>query len=410
MASLRQQGEKWLIRYRYPTGRQGKQHERGLGEIKEKEAKQIKATIERTLDLLQEGALTLPVEHPDVDDLFEFLRSGGRVQKVERPQVRDRHPLGKVVDEYKQLPQSLEGNSMYTETVHLGHLLGHLGQKKDLGGIRAKDLEDYVKGRLGDVAGATIKKELATFSKLWQYGVREGYASENIVAHVARPKVNEKPPFKTWDEIETKIKRGRLAADEVADLWECLFLRPEEIKECLADLKASADKRTINGGYPWFYPAIVFCACTGARRSEMMRAQIDDVHDGTVWLRGKKGDKSKTEQLRAVPLHPLLEKVLPEWLEKHPGGQHLFVNGRANPLTPGLCVKAFERIAKGTKWEVLRGYHVFRHSFASNLARTGKVPLYRVMEYCGHTVEATARRYRHLFPEDKKADLEALAF
>ena len=40
-------------------------------------------------------------------------------------------------------------------------------------------------------------------------------------------------------------------------------------------------------------------------------------------------------------------------------------------LTDGQTWKAFRTGVKGSKWHVLRGYHAFRHSFASNLAAAG---------------------------------------
>lgn len=55
-----------------------------------------------------------------------------------------------------------------------------------------------------------------------------------------------------------------------------------------------------------------------------------------------------------------------------------------------------------SKWSVLRGYHVMRHSFASNLAAAGTDQ--RVIdELMGHTTEEMRKRYRHLFPEQKDA-------
>jgi integrase len=49
---------------------------------------------------------------------------------------------------------------------------------------------------------------------------------------------------------------------------------------------------------------------------------------------------------------------------------------------------------------VVRGFHVFRHSFASNLAAAGARQEV-IDEMMGHQTEEMRRRYRHLFPQEK---------
>jgi integrase len=55
----------------------------------------------------------------------------------------------------------------------------------------------------------------------------------------------------------------------------------------------------------------------------------------------------------------------------------------------------------------VQGYHVFRHSFASNCAlkRLGQ----RIVDaWMGHQSEAMRRRYRHLFPEQQDAAIRSV--
>jgi integrase len=54
-----------------------------------------------------------------------------------------------------------------------------------------------------------------------------------------------------------------------------------------------------------------------------------------------------------------------------------------------------------SKWKVLRGYHVLRHSFASNLAAAG-IDQRIIDEFMGHQTEVMRLRYRHLFPEQRQ--------
>ena len=84
------------------------------------------------------------------------------------------------------------------------------------------------------------------------------------------PKADDKPPFQTWKEIERKVAAGGLTEEKIAELWECLFLTQEEVTALLGYAK-------VNAAHRWIYPAIVFAAHTGARRSEVFRVCVHDV-------------------------------------------------------------------------------------------------------------------------------------
>jgi site-specific recombinase XerD len=50
---------------------------------------------------------------------------------------------------------------------------------------------------------------------------------------------------------------------------------------------------------------------------------------------------------------------------------------------------------------VLRGWHVLRHSFASNAAMKG-VDQRVINSWLGHQTEEMVQRYRHLFPDQER--------
>ena len=81
-------------------------------------------------------------------------------------------------------------------------------------------------------------------------------------------------------------------------------------------------------------------------------------------------------------MSPQLFKVLKSWLAQHPGGPFTFRLDTyipksskervvAVPITDEESSHHFETVLLGTKWEHLRGWHVFRHSFCSNCASKG---------------------------------------
>jgi integrase len=185
-------------------------------------------------------------------------------------------------------------------------------------------------------------------------------------------------------------------------LWEALYLTRPEIEELLFHVRHNAT-------LPWVYPMVAFAAYTGARRSEMLRALATDVDldGGMVTLREKKRLKSK-RSTRTAPLTPKLAQVLREWLAARPDSPFLFCQSqrvcrsktrREGPtaVTKDEAHDHFKRTLEGSKWAVLRGYHVLRHSFISALASQG-VDQRVIDEVVGHQSEEQRKRYRHLYP------------
>ncbi len=185
-------------------------------------------------------------------------------------------------------------------------------------------------------------------------------------------------------------------------MWEALYLTRPEVEELLDHVRR-------NGTLPWVFPMVAFAAYTGARRSEMLRALVTDVDlgGGTVTIREKKRVKGK-RSTRTAPLTPRLADVLRAWLALRPPSPFLFCQAervarsktrRTGPtaITKNEAHDHFKRTVEGSKWAVLRGYHVLRHSFISALASAG-VDQRVIDEVVGHQSEEQRKRYRHLYP------------
>jgi integrase len=155
---------------------------------------------------------------------------------------------------------------------------------------------------------------------------------------------------------------------------------------------------------------ICTAAHAGLRRSELLRMRTADVDldAGTLLVREKK-KRQGTRTTRRVPLSPLLSDVLRSWLDVHPGGPYLFcqvaglANTRSARTTTGAVTRDeahdhFRRTLASGRWAVVRGWHVLRHSFASNCAASG-VDQRLIDEWMGHTTEAMRKRYQHLRPD-----------
>ena len=100
------------------------------------------------------------------------------------------------------------------------------------------------------------------------------------------------------------------------------------------------------------------------------------------------------------------------WFVDHPGGSHAIArkasgDEEAKPLTLNDAVHHFRTTLGGSRWKAARGFHVFRHSFASNAAAAG-IDQRVIDEWMGYQTEEMRRRYRHLFPEQRTSAVSLL--
>ena len=102
----------------------------------------------------------------------------------------------------------------------------------------------------------------------------------------------------------------------------------------------------------------------------------------------------------------------------HPGGPYLFCHGldverskkdrdSVQPLTRDEANDHFKRTLASTRWEKLRGWHAFRHSFCSNCALKG-LDQRLIDAWMGHQTEEMRRRYRHLFPDQQREAIRSV--
>ena len=368
-----------------------------------RDANQLKARVERNLQLLQEGR----IEYKPGDDLFQLMISDGKLNAA--VEISERVTLAQFFERYEaDRPPGKEGNTLYTENIHIKHLQRLLGDRTYVGDVPAK-LQTYVKdrsaekSRSGDAIGqVTIKKELGTLTSIWnKWGVRSGFVISTLsLRNLEYPKGGQKPPFQTWEQIERKIARGKLTEDEQAELWDALFLTVPQTEELLTYVRTSGSKvRGTRKFFPWVYPMVAFIAYTGARRSEMLRSRVEDIdfETGEITIREKKKDRTIKETVRHVPMSDQLREALQDWFKVHLGGPYTFCKASNEPLTEAMASHYLRWTLDDSKWKVMRGFHCLRHSFISNLASRG-VSERIIMGLAGHLNGETTRRYAHLIP------------
>lgn len=419
MASIEKRGGKYRVTFRY----EGKKYARTVGTDKLQKAQIAKAQIERNIELVSIGVLEVPAGC----DIFDFFLTGKALdfaQNVEKETAvkkreNSRISIERLFNLYFDafLQESIEENSYGMLQTHRNNLERLFGKRTKAATIGSGEIQKYVDkrskepGRRGLIQATTIRKETTTLSTIFKWAVSNGHLEAVPDKKGVRdPKGKEKPPFQTWDEIERKIKRGGLSDDEIAELWECLFLNTSEIANLLSHIK-------LNARHAFIYPAFAFAAHTGARRSEIARSQLADIdfESDMITIRELKRVRGM-QSTRRVPMSPFLKTALTAWIAEHPGGQMTFSMPErlersqkerkiGTPITPSELHKHFQQPLKGSKWEVLHGWHALRHSFCSNCAAAG-VEQRLINDWVGHQTTAMVRRYRHLFPNKQQQAIQ----
>jgi integrase len=182
-----------------------------------------------------------------------------------------------------------------------------------------------------------------------------------------------------------------------------VFLKPSQIKQALSIAKEHN-----------VYAEIAMAIYTGLRRSELRRMEWDHVNYD---MRTLLVPKSKSGKPRTVPLNKSAITVLKGQQKISGGGRYIFP-GRQRRDQSGMrriswwadAIKPLRDampVFKERQAETVgRGWHLLRHTFASNLAQRG-VSIQKICEWLGHSDIRTTMIYSHLQPKYDR-DIERL--
>lgn len=409
MANLGKKNDIFVIRFRY----QGVEYKKSLKTRSLSDAQAAKNIVEQTIHRLMIGLITIPEEL----DTGDFIVSGGTLREP-IPKARQRQSIittETLIREYLTSQQDLlSATYLYSQKVHLRHLVKHLGElaKKPCGKITFRDLDAYLKKRLSERHPHTAERERITIRQFFHWLATQGYLKESPALKLLPIKGGmDQPPFRTISEIELIQQRGGLTEEEGFDLWNCLYLKPEEIAQLLVLVKSQAD-------WSCGYLLHAIPAYTGMRRGEVIRLKwIDvDLSQEFLYARSRKQSRRKTETVRRIDLHPELKEIFTTWKKLRPSGQYVISDPESlQPLTGYEANRQFWLPMRGSTWCLHRrrnlfkiGFHTYRHSFASNLAGAG-VDQRVIDEWMGHQTDAMRKRYRHLFPQQRQSAIRAFS-
>jgi len=405
MASL----EKRNLTYRIVFVYEAKRYGYSPGTEDRREAEVLRGGVEKILMRVDQKL----VKVPDGISIVDYIKHDANVENIVTPK-----PTELSFEEFRKLyiqtheNGAMESNSLDTVRIHLQHIADTLGNDFPVKSLSVMDLQRHIARRSSmkgfgnrPLSPITIRKELASFRAAWNWGLNTGLVPHTFPNKgLVFPKTEEKPPFMTWGEIERRIRNGKLSESQQAELWDALFLTLKEIQELLSHVYEVARQ-------PWVYQMFVFAAHTGARRSEIIRAQIEDVdfESASILIREKKRARGR-RTTRRVPMTAFLAETLRTWLATERSGAFLFSlaasatsSVASDPISKNEAHDHFKRTLAGSNWEVIRGWHVPRHSFASNCAARG-VDQRLIDSWLGHTTEIR-RRYLHLIPSNEQKAL-----
>ena len=247
-------------------------------------------------------------------------------------------------------------------------IVDYFGPEISLVEVSPQKVAAYRDFRMKKVAAATIQKEFALISHLFNVARREwGFPVDNPIPHITRP----------------KIRNNRTR-----------FLTKEEAQRLLDAAKTSKN--------PKLYPYLLVMMHTGMRPSEAagMKWGDIDLENRLVKLQVTKTD------MRYVPLTEVTENILRSIRPVDAtNGMHVFLppnSGESKQLVDVPCLhfkRSFMTARMKAGLEDLH-LHDLRHTAASHLLMAG-VDLRTLAEILGHKTLQMVHRYTHLLNDHK---------
>jgi integrase len=224
--------------------------------------------------------------------------------------------------------------------------------------ITVAEIEKYKLRRLKNVSRATVNRELATLSHLFNYAIMMENAVENPVEKIKK----------------LKEPAGRLR-----------YLSMEEMQALLEECRR----------IPYLYVIVLIALNTGMRRGEILNLRRRDIDLENKYI---SIPDSKSGKRRDIYINDFLHGELSAWLE----------NLKGEKVFPVEDFKKSFRSACNRAGIMDFRFHDIRHTFASHLVMEG-IDLTTVKELMGHSNVQMTTRYSHLSPGHKRDAVNCLA-
>ncbi|HUI29358.1 MAG TPA: site-specific integrase [Candidatus Acidoferrales bacterium] len=218
-------------------------------------------------------------------------------------------------------------------------------------------IESFLSFRAAQVSSYASRKDYASISAFFNWGIRHNYLQENPCKRIKKPSLPVKYP---------------------------LFFTQEEFQALLSMMKNDKDLSDIT----------LFAANTGCRSGELVNLTWRQVRIyERIILLDNQTHMAKSSKVRAVPLNGIALKVLQHRLDSNPNSL-VFTLDKKQMKVERLS-KHFKKCVRAARLNPALRFHSLRHSFASWLVMKG-VSLYEVQRLLGHSSPSVTQIYAHL--------------
>ncbi len=333
MGSVFKRGDNWVIEYRKPNGRLRRESIGRVGVATKLMAKEVLRQREQQIKLGQYEML-----EADIPTIAQFKEEYIRHIR----DVKQNRSWELAITQLKRLEMFFDG--------------------RILSNISSSDIDDYKLFRLKEVKPATVNRELACLSHLFNLAKRQKrFFGENPVSiSKLLPEHNQVERILSKDEEDRLLESSSPA------------------------LKA-----------------ILLCALhTGMRKNEILSLKWDNV-DLDKKLITLEHTNTKSKKTRRIPINSILRTILLEQKLKVGSSDYVFLSTKGSPYKRHDSLKqSFTGACKRANIQGLR-FHDLRHTAATRMIESG-ASIVAVSRILGHADLKTTMRYAH--PDDSLKD------
>ena len=288
--------------------------------------------------------------------------------------------LERAVDAYLRHISIERGLSEHTVAAYRHDLAGYLawlGERgiTDSGEVTPALVAEFAAERASaqpPPAASSLARLQSSVRGLHRFLAREGIGTDDPTSKLKPPKLARRlPKALTIDQVERLLDASGPAPSS-ADAGDLLGLRDRALLELLY--------------------------ATGARVSEAVQLDVDDiVHGDVLRVRGK-GSKERIVPIGSyarAALDAYVTRARPELSRRGRATPRLFLGARGAPLSRQSAWLIIQRAAERAQLTAHVSPHTMRHSFATHLLQGG-ADVRVVQELLGHASVATTQIYTHV--------------
>lgn len=239
-----------------------------------------------------------------------------------------------------------------------------------LASVNGQHIDLFRQRRIKEVSVITLNINLRALRSAFYYAVRWQILDSNPFTKVPLSPVPERDP---------------------------IFFSPEDFKLIVSSIKQE-----------WFKSIVIFAACTGMRRGEIVNVRWKDIDlvQKVVRVHSSSTFRTKSGKRRVIPLNVIALQLL-ERLDHKTSEDYVFTIG-GRRIKEMYLSRKFSRHVRRLGFPIGYHFHSLRHSFASWLVQNG-APIYEVQKLMGHSTIRVTEIYAHLAPNQLHGTVERLS-